>query len=377
MTSFQAVQGKRAIDEKGIKMTKINPESPILVTGATGYVAGRLVEILLQKGHRVHAAIRDPDNAAKTGVLDDAAKKLPGTIHYFKSDLLMEGSFADAMQGCELVFHTASPFKRDVDDPVRDLMEPAVTGTRNVLSEADGMATVKRVVLTSSCAAIYGDNADLEKTPGGIYTEDIWNESSSENHQPYSYSKMLAEREAWKIHDRQNRWDLVTVNPSLVMGPGINPVSTSDSYAIMKQFAGGTFKAGIPRWGIGIVDVRDVAVAHYRAGFTPSAAGRYIVSGHNSDFSEIAAILRKNFGDAYPLPKRTLPKWLVWLTGPLINRSMTRKIVSRNVNYSFRADNSRSIRELGMSYRPLEETVTAFFEQTAGIGAGSRGSGES
>jgi len=195
-------------------MTTIHPQAPVTVTGATGYVAGRLVEKLLEKGHTGHAAVRDPENRKKLQYLDALAERLPGSIRYFKADLLEPGSYAGAMAGCELVFHTASPFTAHVEDPVKQLIEPAQLGTRNVLEQAKQTPSVKRVVLTSSCAAIYGDNADLEKTPRGVFTEEIWNTSSSVDHQAYSYSKTLAEREAWEIAGTQDRWDLVTVNPA-------------------------------------------------------------------------------------------------------------------------------------------------------------------
>jgi dihydroflavonol-4-reductase len=350
-------------------MMTIDPQAPVMVTGATGYVAGRLVEKLLEKGHTVHAAVRDPENRKKLKYLDALAETSPGSIRYFKADLLAAGSYAEAMAGCELVFHTASPFSIDVQDPVKELIEPAQLGTRNVLEQANQTPSVKRVVVTSSCAAIYGDNADLEKTPGGVFTEEIWNTSSSVDHQAYSYSKTLAEREAWKIADAQDRWDLVTVNPTLVMGPGINPHGTSESFNMMKQFGDGTLKSGVPRWGFGIVDVRDLAEAHYRAGFTPEAKGRYIVSGHNSDLADLAVPLRKHFGNAYPFPARSMPKWLVWLAGPLANKAMTRKVVRLNVGLPWKGDNGKGVRELGLSYRPLDDTVVDFFQQMVDNGA--------
>jgi dihydroflavonol-4-reductase len=222
--------------------------------------------------------------------------------------------------------------------------------------------------VTSSCAAIYGDNADLKKTPNGVFTEEIWNTSSSVEHQAYSYSKTVAEREAWEINGKQDRWDLVTVNPSLVMGPGINPHGTSESISMMKQFGDGTLKSGVPRWGFGIVDVRDLAEAHYRAGYTPEAKGRYIVSGHNSDLADLAIPLRDHFGTAYPFPKRTMPKWLVWLVGPMANKAMTRKVVSLNIGLPWKGENSKGVRELGLTYRPLDETVVDFFQQLVDSG---------
>lgn len=149
--------------------------------------------------------------------------------------LLDEGSYAEAMTGCQIVFHTASPSKVEVADPQKELVDPAQLGTRNVLAEVNRTPSVKRVFQTSSCAAIYGDNADLKKTPNGIFTEEIWNPSSSLDHQPYSYSKTVAEKEAWRINEKQSRWDLVTINPTLVIGPGVNPHATSESFKLIKQ----------------------------------------------------------------------------------------------------------------------------------------------
>ncbi len=345
-------------------MVKIDKTKPVLVTGATGFVAGWLVKKLLDEGFTVHASVRDPKNKRKIAFLDELAAKAPGNIRYFKSDLLEEGSFAGAMNGCELVFHTASPFIISVDNPQKELIEPALQGTRNVLEQANKSESVKRVVLTSSCAAIYGDNIDIKKAPNGVYTEEVWNTSSSLENGPYSYSKTLAEKEAWKINEQQSRWDLVVVNPSLVLGPALNSDAvTSESYRIVKQFGDGSLKQGVPKLGFGMVDVRDVAEVHFKAGFTPEAKGRYITSGHNTWFLEMAKTLLPKYGDKYPIPKKEMPKWLIWLTGPMINKAVSRKFVSRNVGYPFVADNSKGKKELGITYRPLEETMNDTFQE--------------
>ena len=200
-------------------------------------------------------------------------------------------------------------------------------------------------------------------TARGVFTEEDWNQTSSLGHQPYSYSKTLAEKEAWKIVGQQERWDLVVVNPSLVVGPGINPHGTSESFNLIRQLGDGTMKTGAPNWGMGVVDVRDLAEAHFRAAVTLSAKGRHITSGHNTAFPEMANALRQHFGDAYPFPKKALPKLLVWLVGPIMDAGLTRKMVSLNVNRPWRADNTKSVRELGVTYRPLEESLVDFFQQ--------------
>jgi len=343
---------------------QIDKTKPVLVTGATGYVAGWLVKRLLEEGITVHAAVRNPENKTKLAHLDELVVKSTGGIKYFKSDLLQEGSYAESMKGCELVFHTASPFTTDVKNPQKELIDPAVNGTENVLEQANKTESVKRVVLTSSCAAIYTDCTDLDLTPNGVFTEEIWNTTASLDHQPYSFSKTLAEKEAWRIEAEQDRWDLVAVNPSMVMGPSLNAkTNTSESVNLLKQLGDGTMKAGVPNAGVGVVDVRDLSEAHVQAGFNPSAKGRHIVSGHNSNFLELAKLLNTKFGNRYPIPKKALPKWLLMLIGPLVNKVVTRRWVRNNINMDWNADNTKSKEELGVTYRPLEVTMSEGFEQ--------------
>ena len=344
-------------------MMQVDKTKPVMITGATGYVAGWIVKKLLDEGLTVHAPVRDPDNPEKLTYLNRIAAAAPGEIKFFKADLLNAGSYGEAMAGCRIVFHTASPFMVHVVDPQKELVDPAQLGTRNVLEEVNRSPSVTRVVLTSSCAAIYGDNADLKETPDGVFTEAIWNTSSSLAHQPYSYSKTVAEKEAWKINERQTQWDLVTINPSLVIGPGINPRATSESFKLVRQLGDGSMKAGAPRMGFGAVDVRDLAEAHFRAAFIPEAKGRYIVSGHNTDLLAMAQTLIDRYGDDYPVPRKAMPKWLVWLVAPMVNKALTRKIVSLNVNLPWRGDNGKSVRELGMQYRPLKASMVDFFQQ--------------
>lgn len=337
----------------------IPTDAPVLVTGATGYVAGWIVKRLLDAGVTVHAAVRDPNNTAKVAHLDEIAADAPGMIRYFAADLLEGGSYAEAMENCRTVFHTASPFTANVDDPQRELIDPAVKGTRNVLEQANAAQSVDRVVLTSSCAAIYTDAVDTTRAPGGRLTEEVWNETASLDYQPYSYSKLLAEREAWAIADAQERWRLVVINPCLVLGPAVGGHPTSESFNIMSQVGRGDLKMGAPRLGTGVVDVRDVADAHIAAAFLLGAEGRHITAGYETDFHAFLSTLAEPYGDRYPIPTRVLPKWLVWLAGPAVG--LPRRFVAGNVGYAWRADNSKSCERLGLRYRPLEDSVRDMF----------------
>lgn len=174
-----------------------------------------------------------------------------------------------------MVFHTASPFiTSNIDDPQKELIDPALLGTRNVLDEAHRTDSVARVVLTSSCAAIYMDAADCDDAPGGVLTEDVWNRTASLGYQPYSYSKTVAEKEAWRLAEG-TAFRLVTINPCLIMGPAIGGKPTSESFAIMARAGSGEFKSGAPRLGSGFVDIRDFAEAHLAAAYLPQAEGRH------------------------------------------------------------------------------------------------------
>lgn len=348
-------------------MTSFSTDAPVLVTGATGYVAGWLVKELLDAGITVHAAVRDPDRKDKVAHLQEIAAGSPGTLRFFRADLLEEGSYAEAMAGCAIVFHTASPFTTSVKDPQRELIEPAVKGTRSVLETAARTASVKRVVVTSSCAAIYTDAVDCLKAPGGKLTEEVWNTTASLEYQPYSYSKTLAEQEAWKIARAQDRFELVTVNPSLVIGPALNARPTSESFNIVRQMGDGTMKRGAPKLGLGVVDVRDLARAHMEAGFREEAEGRHIISGHDTNILELGKALIEKYGDRYPVPRQSLPKWIVWLVGPIVG-GISRKFVTNNVDVKWRADNSKSKRALGVTYRPMKTSMEEMFQQMIDTG---------
>ncbi|CAI8617142.1 unnamed protein product [Vicia faba] len=142
----------------------------VCVTGASGYIASWLVKFLLQRGYTVRATVRNIDNPNKVGhllKLDGAKERL----QLFKADLLEEGSFDSAIQGCHGVFHTASPVQFVVDDPQTQLIVPAVKGTLNVLKSCAKSASVKRVVLTSSIAtALYNGKP---RTPE-VVVDETW-----------------------------------------------------------------------------------------------------------------------------------------------------------------------------------------------------------
>ncbi|MBJ7291613.1 NAD-dependent epimerase/dehydratase family protein [Williamsia sp.] len=336
----------------------IDTSTPVLVTGATGYVAGWLIKELLTAGVTVHGTVRDPDNTAKVAHLTALADASPGTLRLFRAQLLEDGSFDEAMAGCGIVFHTASPFTSDFDDAQRDLVDPAVEGTRTVLESADRTESVTRVVLTSSVAAIYTDTVDCADA-GGTLTEENWNTSASLDYEPYNLSKTLAEKKAWEIADAQSRWRLVVINPSLVIGPALGPAPTSESFAIVSQLGNGMMALGAPRIKIGVVDVREVATAHVNAAYLPDAEGRHILSAANTDLLEMGRALLPRFGWRRPLPRFPLPIPVLVAVAPLVGRD--RRFVKRCSGRPLRLDNSKSRSALGISYRPMQESLEQMF----------------
>jgi nucleoside-diphosphate-sugar epimerase len=333
-----------------------------LVTGGSGYLASWIIKKLLEDSINVNATVRDPSNMQKVEHLNAMAKDAPGKLTLFQADLMHSGSFDEAMQDCELVIHTASPFfLTGIKNSEKELLQPAREGTRNVLASANRTPSVKRIVLTSSIVAIYGDNADMALAKGGRFTEQDWNVTSRADHQPYSFSKTIAEKEAWAIAKEQDRWDLLTINPGWILGPSVSKRTDSTSIRTMIEFGNGTYKNGVPELWSNIVDVRDVATAHIKAGFTPEASGRHIVVSAEATLLDIAKILQKHFGRAYPFPRREAPKFLFWLVAPVYGH--TRKFVSRNVGIPVKFDNAYSKTDLHMAYIPIEQTIKEHFQQ--------------
>ena len=340
----------------------MNKNTPILVTGATGYVAGWIIERLLNQGHTVHATVRDPSNTEKLKHLTEIAKNSEGHIHFFKADLLSAGAFDEAMQGCEIVIHTASPFViTNYKDAVKDIIEPAVNGTANVLESVNRTASVKRVVVTSSIAATYGDAIEIKATPNNEFDESCWNNTSHATHQPYSYSKVAAERKAWEIADQQNRWSLVCINPALVMGPSLTASSQSGSIELLQQFANGVTLFGVPPMWNGIVDVRDVADAHVAAALLSNASGRYIISGGSLSLLDMGKALTQRFGYRFPFPHFTVPKTAFAFIAPFLGYS--REFVKLNMGYPIYFNATRSQQELNIQYRDIRESVCDHFQQ--------------
>ena len=321
------------------------------VTGATGFVASWLVADLLRRNDTVRGTVRDRGRAGHLTALPGAESKL----QLVEADLQTAGAFDAAVAGCATVFHTASPYVVDVADPQRDLVDPAVQGTLNVLQACARSSGIRRVVLTSSMAAVTD-----EPDSAHVLTEADWNTKSTLDRNPYYLSKALAERAAWDFMAREKpAFDLVAVNPFVIMGPSHSPaVNTSNQ--ILVDLMKGVYPAIISlTWGL--VDVRDVATAHLRAADVATASGRYLCAQQPVTMRQVVAWLREaGYGAGTQLPSRgldnTLGNLLVKLDSyrrPRGAGSYLRTHVGRVPRY----DTSKIVRELGMTFRPARETV--------------------
>lgn len=325
----------------------------VLLSGATGFIASHTIAALLDAGFEVVGTVRDPGNVAASAHL----RALPGAaerLSLVKADLTTPGAFTPHAADVDYVLHMASPFQLTVEDPARDLVEPAVNGTRGMLEACAASTRVKRVVVTSSMAAIT-DEPDASH----VLSEADWNGKSSLTRNPYYYSKMLAERAAWDFH-REHRpaWSLVAINPFIVIGPSL-VAGVSESNKLFVDLMAGAYPAimGL-QWGF--VDVRDVAQAHVRALTSDRAEGRYLCSGETRTMREVVTLLRERGYGHTRLPKLGLDSafgnrlaWLASFAQPKGVATYLRSHLGRRVRY----DNGKIQRDLGIAFRPLDTSI--------------------
>ena len=338
----------------------------IVVTGASGYLGSWIVKTALDHGYTVRGTVRDPENEEKVGHLKelDGAKRLS----LYQADLLAAGAFDEAAKGADAIVHSASPYiVQNVEDGYKQLVEPAVEGTRNVLAAAGRAESVGRVVLTSSVVAIMGDAAEAKEYPDRVVDESRWNHTSTVQKSAYNYSKTAAEKEAWQIAGDQESWDMIVINPAFIIGPSLSARQDGTSVQLLKQLGDGTLKQGAPGLVFGIVDVRDVALAHINALKPNVGPGRFILADKVRGFDDLAKTLHVEFGDRFQIPKRGIPKFLFWLAAPSVG--LERKYVSRNANIRFTLDNHRSRDILGIDYRDVDASVVEHFQQLVDQGA--------
>ena len=319
----------------------------VFVSGGSGYIAGFLIRQLVAEGWMVHTSIR---NLAK----ESHVRSLLGVdnvkLKFFAADLMSDAGWAEAMAECSHVAHVASPLPSTAPKSAHELIIPARDGALRALRAARN-AGVKRFVMTSSAAAIaYGHGKGSRR-----FTEADWTNVTSPDAYPYVQSKTIAERAArdWMAAEGGDM-DYVSVNPSLVLGPLLSDDFSTSLEAIKKLLEGSL--PGLPNFGFGVVDVRDVADLHVRCLTAPNMAGeRFIASGPFLWMKEVAAILRDGLGEqARKVPTRGLPDFLVKLSAlfdPVIKQVVGELGNVRDMD----ASHAKAV--LGWETRPVAESI--------------------
>ncbi|MBO9713078.1 aldehyde reductase [Sphingomonas sp.] len=332
----------------------------VLVTGGSGFIAGWCIVELLRRGYGVRTTVR---NLAKAPAVRAAiaAEVDPGDrLTFFAAELTSPEGWDAAVAGCDYVLHVASPLGTGAVRHPDELIVPAREGALNVLRAA-AAAGVKRVVLTSSVAAVGGMGTDE------VRDETQWTDLSTRGLDAYRQSKTIAERAAWDFVAAEDKgMELVTVLPSVVIGPVLSPEGLG-SVQVISRLVGGKIP-GTPRIGFTLVDVRDVADLHLRAMTAPEAPGeRFIAATEFKWFAEIAAILRARLGErAAKVPTRRLPDFvprLMALFDPAL-RYVVPGLGRRNSWSSAKAK-----RVLGWAPRPVEDSIAECGESLVAKGA--------
>jgi dihydroflavonol-4-reductase len=335
----------------------------VLVTGGSGYIAGYCIAQLLSNGWRVRTTVRNLARAEETRATIGKMAANAGAIEFMAANLNSDTGWANAVAGADYVLHVASPIP--VVDPKSDdeLVRPARDGALRVL-KASRDAGVKRVVMTSSIAAIVYGRAEREEP----FTEADWTDETNRNDTTaYERSKTIAERAAWAWHKAEGgALELVTVNPALVLGPVLGPDFSASLEAIKKLLDGSV--PGVPRFGFSVVDVRDIAQLHLLAMTAPAATGQRFIG--SSDFywmKDMAKILKQGLGEkARKVPSISFPDFLVRLFAifdPVVRGRLLELGKRRLVS------SEKARRVLDWTTRPTQETIldTARSLQSQGL----------
>lgn len=248
-------------------------QKTVLVTGASGFIAKHIVLQLLNAGHMVVGSLRDTSRdgelrEAVTPHLTDATN-LDKRLRTVALDLNRDDGWAEAMEGVDVLMHTASPFPMVQPKDENEVIRPAVDGALRALKAAH-KAGIKRVIFTSSTVAVTNANLPAGKTR---YDEDDWSDIDSAGSSPYLKSKTIAERAAWDfVKTEAPEMALTVINPGFVLGAPLDK-NYGTSIKVIERALNGTDPM-VPHFGFSTVDVRDVAEAHLRAMDDPSTIGK-------------------------------------------------------------------------------------------------------
>lgn len=317
----------------------------VLVTGGSGFIGGWCVKLLLEKGYEVRTTLRSLSGEA-------AVRKAVGAegdthLAFFAADLTDDKGWAEAMAGCDLVLHVASPLSSAADG---DFITPARDGTVRVLKAAVE-AGVKRVVMTSAAAT-----ARAARGSGIVSDETVWADPADPQWDPYRQSKILAEKAAWEfMATTDGRTEFTTVLPGAVFGP-ILSASSLGSVRIVENILKGQ-PGMVPRLGFWVVDVRDLADLHIKAMVAPEAAGeRFLGIGEHMWMLDIAKALKANLGEAAKnTPTKQMPD-TVFRLAAAANPQL--RLFAQDLGKINATNPEKARRVLGFAPRSGAETVT-------------------
>ncbi|KAL7663954.1 NAD-dependent epimerase/dehydratase domain-containing protein [[Candida] zeylanoides] len=309
----------------------------VFVSGATGYIAQHVVKELIAKGYKVVGSVRSKEKGERL-----ALNVGDNFVYEVVPDIGAKGAFNDALKAhpeVRTVLHTASPFHFKTTDPERDLLVPAVEGTKNALSAIQQYAPqVTKVVITSSYAAIAP--ASVAADPNFVVTEATWNDITWEDavkdaYQGYRGSKTFAERAAWDfVEQHKPRFALATVNPVFVFGPQAFDSEVKDELNTSAEFINALLKlqpdSEVPFFKGTFVDVRDVARAHLVAFEKDDAAGKRLLLANGKFVAQtVLDILHEHFKQLNGKIPRGTPGagQDVLDTMPQVNNEATRKLL--------------------------------------------------
>ncbi len=287
-------------------------DKTVLVTGASGFIATHCLIKLAEAGYKIRGTVRDLSRTKELSrILNSTLEGTLGSeqisVDWFEANLTEDEGWSEAIEGCNYVLHLASPIGLEQDADEKAFVIPAREGTLRVLREAS-KAGVKRIVLTSSIAAISGG---IQKT-NVPFNEKDWTDTKSKTNTSYAKSKTLAEQAAWEfIENDVSGMELSCINPSLVLGPVLWP-DIGPSVDLVRRALKGEIRQA-PKINLPIVDVRDVADLHVFAMTSPQASGkRFICDSGTLSVPDIIDVLRANFPEyGERLPKRQAPDWMI------------------------------------------------------------------
>ncbi len=319
----------------------------VVVTGASGYIGKHIVKELLDHGYHVRGSVRSEAKADETraAVGPDHLDRLT----FVTLDLTSDEGWDAALDGADALLHTASPFPLATPKDPDEIIRPAVDGTLRALRAAKA-AGVSRVVVTSSCVAIYND----ELRPGQeMLDETNWSPTGVDSTSAYDDSKTLAERAAWDfVETEAPEITLSTVNPGVVWGPPLDD-NFGTSLSLVERLLTGQDPM-LPDVSFPVVHVRDVAAIHRLSLETDDAAGqRFPAAAGAMTMVEMARTLNAEIPES-KAKTRTAPSFLVRLMARF-NSEM--KTIAPRLGRSGNVSGRNAEQRLGITFTGARETL--------------------